>query len=136
MTPESRIQDLENRLEVAERELRLLRDAMDSERQPLRDVFIARTSGAKQWQERTINAGVEEDFPDGRKCTSDSDPVALMPLASGTTVLMEVRDQGTYRYVPVGGGSATTGEFQFMLNSMVAQNVAGWDFARAHPAVV
>ena len=36
--------------------------------------------------------------------------------------------------VAVGAGSATSiGQYQYQVNQMVAQNVAGWDFTRAHP---
>jgi hypothetical protein len=73
---------------------------------PLPKIFLAKQgSTAKQFTERIVEAGALAAYTDGRTCTSDSDPSALID-GSSLFLVMEFPDEAsgtpTSRYVRVG----------------------------------
>ena len=60
-------------------------------------------------------------------------------VASGTVVYFPPKEREDRYHFAVGGssnsGTVPTGEFQYMVYQMVAQNSAGFDFVRGHPVL-
>ena len=125
---EELVRFLEQRVAQLERHLTLLTS-------PMPPIFLGRCTNRERtlWVERTANNGRLEDFPDGRRSTVAGDVSNLnfaeMVNLVDTFLVLEVEDDGAYRYVPIGIGR---GQYQYMVFQMVTQNVPGWDFERAH----
>lgn len=60
-------------------------------------------------------------------------------VASGTIVYFPPKEREDRYHFAVGGGSSSgtlsTGQYQYQVYQMVAQNSAGWDFVRGHPVL-
>lgn len=99
MTPQEQIDTLRQQVQALIGQVQRLQNQIDH---PLRRLFLAKPSESSdlQWQERTVVNGALADFEDGRRCTSDSDPEALIETTDEVLV-MEVRDGDVARYVPI-----------------------------------
>lgn len=71
---------------------------------------------------------------DATQLTSNSAGVAQV-LESFSTADADGNYWALVRFQAAGGGTETSGQYQFMLDSMVSQNQRGWDFARGHPMI-
>ncbi len=71
---------------------------------PYTPVFVAEVTGAQQWKEKTLSGAAVVDFTDGRACTNDSDPSAILKLNELQGILVEVRDAGDMRYALIPNG--------------------------------
>ena len=79
--------------------------------EPMPKVFPARQgSTTSQWRELAVKSGALVDYTDGRSCTSDADPSAVIELADDQFALIETVDPtgGGTAYVKVAGGAAPT----------------------------
>lgn len=73
---------------------------------PHQRVFVAEKTGEKTWTEKSIAGGSVGDFPDGRRCDSDTDDAALVDREENTTVLLAVEAGDKERYVEIAGTGA------------------------------
>lgn len=87
-SPNSEISALLARINQLEAMVRAQATQGRRESDPLPKIFLARTgSTSKQFQEQIVASGSIEDYADGRTCTSDSDPSALIDNGAAFPVL-------------------------------------------------
>lgn len=103
----------------------------DPHRRPQRFIFLASKSGTT-WQERGVSNGAIVDFATGRVVTSAGATGALISRGSDV-FLFETQDEHGRRYIEIGGGESSVGQYQGQAHIMVVNNSDGWEFPFLHP---